>query len=96
MEITAHTTLRILVSYSSGLSAPATLGLGLQVYVGTEHDARNLPCQVCLFRLKTLAILTGRLAKMLGAVTAEIRERREVHRIGYLSERQAFIIQIVF
>ena len=49
-----------------------------------------------LLWLKTLTIVAGRLTKMLGAVTAEIRERREVHRIGYLSERQAFVIQIVF
>jgi hypothetical protein len=33
---------------------------------------------------------------MLGAVAAEVRERREVHLVGYLSERQPFIVQIVF
>ena len=49
-----------------------------------------------LFRLKTHTVIAGRLAEMLGAVTAEVRERREVHQVGYLSERQAFIIQIVF
>jgi hypothetical protein len=46
--------------------------------------------------LKALAVLAGRLAEMLSAVTAEVRERREVHQVGYLRERQAFIIQIVF
>ena len=49
-----------------------------------------------LFRLKTHTVIAGRLAKMLGAVTAEVRERREVHQVGYLGEGQAFIIQIVF
>ena len=49
-----------------------------------------------LFRLKTHTVIAGRLAKMLGAVTAEVRERCEVHQVGYLGEGQAFIIQIVF
>jgi hypothetical protein len=49
-----------------------------------------------LLRLQTQAVIAGGLAKMLGAVTAEVRERREVHQVGYLGEGQAFIIQIVF
>ncbi len=52
--------------------------------------------QIALLRLKTQAVIAGRLAEMLGAVTAEVRERREVHQVGYLGEGQAFIIQIVF
>ena len=39
-----------------------------------------------LFRLKTHTVIAGGLAKMLGAVTAEVRERCEVHQVGYLSE----------
>ena len=49
-----------------------------------------------LLRLQTQAVIAGRLAEMLGAVTAEVRERCEVHQVGYLGEGQAFIIQIVF
>ena len=30
------------------------------------------------------------------AIAAEVRERREVHQVGYLGEGQAFVIQIVF
>ena len=33
---------------------------------------------------------------MLGAVTAEIRERGEIHMVGNLGERQSFIVKIVF
>ena len=36
--------------------------------------------------LKTQTVIAGRLAKMLGAVAAEVRERREVHQVGYLGE----------
>ena len=49
-----------------------------------------------LFRLQTLSVFAGRLTKMFRAVTAEVRERREVHQVGYLGEGQAFIIQIIF
>ena len=55
-----------------------------------------VPNELTLSRLKTLTVFAGRLAKMLGAVTAEVRERCEVHQVGYLGEGQAFIIQIVF
>ena len=33
---------------------------------------------------------------MLGAVAAEVREGGEIHQFGYLGERQALVIQIVF
>ena len=33
---------------------------------------------------------------MLGAVAAEVREGGKIHLFGYLGERQALIIQIVF
>ena len=36
--------------------------------------------------MKTHTVIAGRLAKMLGAVAAEVRERREIHCIGYLGE----------
>ena len=42
-----------------------------------------------LLRLKTLAVLAGGLTKMLGAVTAEVREGGKIHQLGYLGERQA-------
>ena len=50
----------------------------------------------CLLRLKALAVLAGRLAKVLGAVAAEVREGGEIHQFGYLCERQALVIQILF
>ena len=56
-------------------------------YVGQRH---------CLLRLKALAVLAGRLAKMFGTVAAEVREGGEIHQFGYLGERQAFVTQIVF
>jgi hypothetical protein len=55
-----------------------------------------VPAELALFRLKTLAVVAGRQAKMLRAVATEVRERREVHQVGYLGEGQAFVIQIVF
>ena len=47
---------------------------------------------VTLFRLKTQTVFAGRQAEVLGAVATEIRKRCEVHHVGYLGERQAFII----
>ena len=49
-----------------------------------------------LLRLEALAILAGRLAEVLGAVAAEVREGGEIHQFGYLGERQALVVQIVF
>ena len=49
-----------------------------------------------LLRLQALAVLAGRLAKVLGAVAAEVREGGKIHPFGYLGERQALVIQIVF
>lgn len=39
-----------------------------------------------LFRLQALAVFAGGLAEVLGAIAAEVRERCEVHQVGYLSE----------
>lgn len=36
--------------------------------------------------LQAKPVVAWRLAEMLGAVTAEIGKRREVHQVGYLSE----------
>ena len=77
---------------------------GVTSYRGINFPAARTVQTECLFRskvlallrLKTQAVIAGRLAEMLGAVTAEVRERREVHQVGYLGEGQAFIIQIVF
>ena len=41
-----------------------------------------------------MAVVGGRLAEVLGAVAAEVGERREVHAVGYLRERQAFIVEV--
>ena len=49
-----------------------------------------------LLRLQALAVLAGRLAEVLGAVAAEVRERGEIHQFGYLGERQTLVTQIVF
>jgi hypothetical protein len=46
--------------------------------------------------LQALAVFAGGLTEVLGAIAAEVRERREVHQVGYLGEGQAFVIQIVF
>ena len=43
-----------------------------------------------------MPVVAWRLAEMLGTVTAEVRQRREIHKFCYLGEGQAFIIQIVF
>ena len=51
---------------------------------------------VRLFRLKAPAVFAGGLAKVLGAVAAEVREGGKIHVFGYLGERQALVIQIVF
>ena len=45
-------------------------------------------------RLEAAAVVAGRLAEMLGAVAAEIGERGEVHPVGYLRERQAFVVEV--
>ena len=50
------------------------------------HVKQIVFAKYTLFRLKTQTVLAGRLAKMLGAVAAEVRERCEVHQVGYLSE----------
>ena len=47
-------------------------------------------------RLQTPPILAGRLSEVLGAITAEIAQRGEVHAVGYLGERQALVIQKAF
>ena len=47
-------------------------------------------------RLQTPPVLARRLAEMLGAVTAEIGKRGEVHTVGYLRERQALVVKILF
>ena len=52
--------------------------------------------EIALFRLKAQAVLAGRLSEMLRTVAAEVRERGKVHPVGYLGERQTFIVQIVF
>ena len=46
--------------------------------------------------LKAKPVVAWRLAEMLGAVTAEVRERCKIHKFCYLGEGQVFIIQIVF
>ena len=46
--------------------------------------------------MKAVAVVARRLAKVLGAVAAEIGEGGEIHEFRYLRERQPFIIQIVF
>ena len=43
-----------------------------------------------------MSVLAWRLSKVFGAVSTEIRECGEIHAIGYLSERETFVIQIVF
>jgi hypothetical protein len=45
--------------------------------------------------LQTLPVFTGRESEVLGAIAAEIREGGEVHGIGYLGERQAFVVEVV-
>ena len=45
-----------------------------------------------LFRLQTLSVFAGREAEVLGAIATEIREGGEVHGVGYLGERQAFVV----
>ena len=47
-----------------------------------------------LFRLEAAAVVAGRLAEVLGAVAAEIGERGEVHVVGNLGERQAFVVEV--
>ena len=42
-----------------------------------------------------MPVVAWRLAEMLGAVTAEVRERCKIHKFCYLGEGQAFIIQIL-
>ncbi len=39
------------------------------------------------FGLQALTVLAGRLAEVLGAVAAEVTQRREIHAFGYLGER---------
>jgi hypothetical protein len=46
--------------------------------------------------LQALPVFTGREPEVLGAIAAEIREGGEVHGIGYLGERQAFVVEVVF
>ena len=45
-------------------------------------------------RLEAAAVVAGRLAEVLGAVAAEIAQRGEVHPVGYLRERQAFVVEV--
>ena len=46
--------------------------------------------------LQALPVFTGREPEVLGAIAAEIREGGEVHGIGYLGERQTFVVEVVF
>ena len=46
--------------------------------------------------MQTPTIFARRLPKVLGAVAAEITQRGEVHAVGDLGERQAFIVQKAF
>ena len=46
--------------------------------------------------LEALAVTAGGLAKVLGAVAAEVAQGGEIHVLGDLGERQAFVIQEVF
>ena len=45
-------------------------------------------------RLEAAAVVAGRLAEVLGAVAAEVGERGEIHAVGYLCERQAFVVKV--
>ena len=45
-------------------------------------------------RLEAAAVVAGRLAEVLGAVAAEVAQRGEVHPVGYLRERQAFVVEV--
>ena len=47
-------------------------------------------------RLEAAAVVAGRLAEVLGAVAAEVGEGCEVHAVGYLRERQAFVVEVFF
>lgn len=47
-------------------------------------------------RLEAAAVVAGRLAEVLGAVAAEVAQRGEVHPLGYLRERQVFVVEVFF
>ncbi|MBP5328086.1 MAG: hypothetical protein J6Y98_09290 [Bacteroidales bacterium] len=45
-------------------------------------------------RLEAAVVVVGRLAKVFGAVAAEVGEECEVHTLGCLRERQVLIIEV--
>ena len=49
-----------------------------------------------LLGLEAAAVGGGRLTQVLGAVAGEITQRREIHHVGYLRERQPFVVEQLF